>query len=138
MKHSALKAIAGILTTGGGTLFVGVDDDGNIVGIDSDLLLLDEREQDVDTLINNIKTDISTRFYEGDSVNDYVEIRPVPVQERMILKINITSRRRMSYLREPGQEYCPYRRQENRTTKVSYTAFEEFLAWRREQNLTRK
>lgn len=135
VKHSALKAIAGFLTTGGGTLYIGVADNGEIVGLDPDLSLLDERHRTIDGLINIIKTDISDKFYEGNSVNDYVEIYSIDVDGKTILVVVVSSRHTMSFLRQSGPEYYPYRRQENRTTKIEYCNFEEFLEWRKQKIL---
>ena len=40
VRHSALKALAGLLTTGGGRLFIGVDDAGGVLGLGPDLEIL--------------------------------------------------------------------------------------------------
>ena len=64
VRYSALKAIAGLLTTGGGTLFIGVSDVGEVLGLQPDLELLGKNHQSVDSLINSIKNDIFAQIFE--------------------------------------------------------------------------
>ena len=136
VKHSALKSIAGFLTTGGGTLFIGVDDSGEVLGLDFDLGILDRERQNVDQLINNIRTDIATKFRDGDTVNDYVTISAVGVENAQILQLDVASRSPLSFLAPPGGDHQLFRRQGNRTTVVKVYEFQEFLARRDESILS--
>ena len=135
VKHSALKSIAGFLTTGGGTLFIGVDDAGVVLGLQPDLRILSHRRRNVDQLINNIRTDIADRFLDGDTVNDYVTITTVDIGDAQILQLAVASRRRLSFLASPGRDHQLFRRQGNRTTTVKLYELEEFQAWRNEHIL---
>ena len=135
VKHSALKAIAGFLTTGGGTLFIGVRDDGQVLGIEPDLQILQQGQQNVDHLINNIKTDISARFYNGNSVNDYVSIAVAMIRDDQILRVDVASRRRLSCLKSDKSKHQVFRRQDNRTVVVEVFELEEFIEWREEHIL---
>ena len=130
VKHAALKTLAGLLTTGGGTLFIGVSDAGEILGLQSDLEILQESRRNVDQLINNIKTDIAHRFRDGNTVNGYVRIEAIAVGGEHVLRLQVTSRRTLSFLTtdEPGHRL--YRRQDNRTVPVEIYELEEFQAWR--------
>lgn len=134
VKHSSLKSIAGFLTTGGGTLFIGVGDSGEILGLDADLEILDPKRQNIDQLINNIRTDIVDKFRDGDTVNDYVTAAAVEVGNTQILQLDITSRRTLSFLAPPKGDYQLFRRQGNRTTVVKVYEFEEFQT-RRNENI---
>ena len=40
------KTIAAFMNSEGGTLFIGVDDDGNVIGLENDYLLLKKRNSD--------------------------------------------------------------------------------------------
>ncbi|WP_405243689.1 RNA-binding domain-containing protein [Lentisalinibacter salinarum] len=135
VKQSALKAVAGFLTTGGGVLYIGVSDGGEVVGLAPDLSLYQPDQRTVDSLINSIKTDISERFHEGRSVNDYVQIRPIALPEGTILRVEVSARRKLSFLADGESSARPYRRQENRTVAVEFVDFEEFVEWRRENGL---
>lgn len=130
VKQSALKSVAGFLTTGGGTLFIGVDDEGKILGLQADLQILSPKRRNVDQLINNIKTDISERFQEGNSINDYVKINAMRIKGKQILKLEIASRRKLSYIKNSDADYQLFRRQDNRTTEVKIYELEEFQEWR--------
>ena len=136
VKHSALKSIAGFLTTGGGTLFIGVNDAGQVRGLRPDLGLLSEHKRNADQLINNIRTDIVHRFRDGRTVNDYVSIEPVDVEETQILQLEVASRRRLSFLAYSKHGYQLFRRQGNRTAVVEIYELEEFQAWRNEYTLS--
>lgn len=138
VKHAALKSLAGLLTTGGGTLFIGVSDDGKILGLQPDLEILGESRRNVDQLINNIKTDIAQRFRDGNTVNDYVRVDAVAAGSEHVLRLKVASRRTLSFLASDGQDHRLYRRQDNRTTPVEIYELEEFQAWRRDHVLTRQ
>ena len=132
VKHSALKSVAGFLTTGGGTLFVGVSDAGEILGLQPDLDILVEGRRHVDQLINNIKTDVAQRFRDGNTVNDYVSIEVVDIEDAQILLLEVTSRRKLSFLSSAEGFFQLFRRQNNRTIRVEIYELEEFLVWRNE------
>lgn len=135
VKHSALKSIAGFLTTGGGTLFIGVSDAGEILGLQPDLDILAESGRHVDHLINNIKTDVAQRFRDGNTVNDYVSVGIVNVEGTKILQLEIASRRKLSFLTSAEGNPQLFRRQDNRTITVQIYELEDFLAWRNEHVL---
>ena len=134
VKHSALKAVAGFLTTGGGTLYIGVSDEGEVLGLRPDLGLLQEDRRNIDHLTNNIRTDIADRFRDGNTVNDYVSIEAVDIAEAQILQLKVTSRHKLSFLAKSRPDYQLFRRQGNRTTKVKIHEFEEFQATRNKYN----
>ena len=132
VKHSALKSIAGFLTTGGGTLYIGVRDAGEVLGLRPDLELLQGRRRNVDQLINNIKTDVADSFRDGNTVNDYVSIEAVDVGDAQVLQLEVASRRKLSFLASGERNHQLFRRQGNRTNVVEIYELEEFQAWRNE------
>ena len=135
VKHAALKSIAGFLTTGGGTLFIGVSDSGEVLGLRPDLDILGGDRRNVDQLVNNIRTDVAQRFRDGDTVNDYLTIAAMDVCDAQILQLDVASRRKLSYLASPDDHHL-FRRQGNRTTAVKVYEVEEFQAWREENALS--
>ena len=59
LRKSSLKTIAGFMNTEGGTLLIGVEDDGNILGLDNDLGLVGgSRDKFEQTLVNLITDEI--------------------------------------------------------------------------------
>ncbi|MDE0522589.1 MAG: ATP-binding protein [Boseongicola sp.] len=135
VKHSALKSIAGFLTTGGGTLFIGVNDSGEALGLQPDLSILQDNRRHVDQLINNIKTDVTQRFRDGNTVNDYIRIEAVEIDDVTILRLDVTSRRKLTFLAPAKGDAQLFRRQDNRTISVQIYELEEFLEWRSEHIL---
>ena len=136
IKHSALKSVAGFLATGGGTLYIGISDARKVLGLGSDLELLQGRRRSIDQLINNIKTDIADKFRDGNTVNDYVRIVAVDYEDVQILELEVASRSALSFLESSEGEYQLFRRQDNRTTTVEIYALEEFQTWRRKHILS--
>jgi hypothetical protein len=89
MELVVARAVAGLLNGNGGTLLVGVDDDGNVLGLDRDYRLLPERNRDKYQLWlsdflgvvlgKNVLAHISIRFEEtetGDVCR--IDVRPSP------------------------------------------------------------
>lgn len=54
IEDAVVKAVAGFLNTDGGTLFIGVDDDGQAIGLEHDLPLV--KPQNADGLLNWLTT----------------------------------------------------------------------------------
>jgi hypothetical protein len=55
LRKSSLETIAAFMNTEGGTLLIGVEDDGNIVGLEKDLTLVgDSRDKFEQALVNII------------------------------------------------------------------------------------
>ena len=91
LRHSVLKTIAAFLNTEGGTLIIGVEDDGNIYGLERDLALVQHSRDRFEQLLANLISDafgpqynhlIQGRFEEVDGKLVYVievEKAPEPV-----------------------------------------------------------
>ena len=91
LRHSVLKTIAAFLNTEGGTLIIGVEDDGSIYGLERDLALVQNSPDRFEQLLANLISDalgpqynhlIRGRFEEVDGKLVYVlevEKAPEPV-----------------------------------------------------------
>ncbi len=130
--HSTLKSIGAFLNTGGGILYLGVDDEGNCVGIEPDFPYvgssgaggLDEWE----LFLRDI---IKSRFKDGEIINDYVRCQSFCLDGATVARIQISPRSHLSFLH--GKNGCQlYRRQGNRTEQVSIEQVEEFLRLRQQ------
>jgi hypothetical protein len=79
LRRSCLKTIAGFMNTDGGTLLIGVEDGGNIVGIDKDLSLLGgSRDKFEQALVNLISEEIGPAF------SHYYRIRFESVDDKLV------------------------------------------------------
>jgi hypothetical protein len=56
LRRSALKSVAGFMNSEGGTLILGVEDDGHIFGIDKDIALVGSRDKFEQTLVISSST----------------------------------------------------------------------------------
>jgi hypothetical protein len=80
IEKSILKTLVAYLNSEGGTLLVGVEDDGNILGIESDKFVNEDKY--MLHLNNMIKQHIGLEFAK------YIHYRLVPVQDTKVLQID--------------------------------------------------
>ena len=79
LRKSCLKTIAAFMNSEGGTLLIGVEDDGNILGLDNDLSLLGgSRDTFQQTLVNTISDEI------GPALSHYYRIRFESVDGKLV------------------------------------------------------
>lgn len=126
--HSCLKTIAAFLTSGGGVLYVGVDDTGALLGIESDFKCMTENveRQNSDGWELALRDFVKTRFKDGDSINDYLDCQIIRLDEVLVARIEVASRKSLSFLK--GKDgFMLFRRQGNRTDQVQIDQVEEFI-----------
>lgn len=127
--HSALKSVAAFLTSNGGTLYVGVDDNCNILGIEYDFRLLGEGRRNEDGWELQLRNLLTGGFKDGDNVNDYVDVRFIKIENKCVSRVRVGPRKKLSFLKYKNS-YHLFRRQGNRTEEVTIEQVEEFLAMR--------
>lgn len=131
--QSALKTVAALMNTNGGSLYLGVRDDGYPIGIEADYIFLKLEKRNPDGFELALRDLIKDRFYRGNSVNDSVHAKFVALDDRTctIARIEVVPRPQLAFLRgSREQNYHLYRRQGNRTTEVHIEEFEDFLSKR--------
>lgn len=130
--HSCLKTIAAFLTSNGGILYIGVNDGGKAVGIEYDFPYTSSNpdKSKCDAWELALRAYIRDRFREGENVNDYVDCDIVEFEAKMVARIRVSPRKKISFLREKDG-FALYRRQGNQTIRVTIDQFEEFLIFRR-------
>lgn len=135
--HSALRSVAALMNTDGGLLYLGVGDDGEAVGIESDYLFLKPGKRGTDNWELLLRDCIKDRFYRGNSVNDFVDVKFVPTDKGncTIVRVEVAPRPELSFLKSTTEKgYRLYRRQGNRTTEVPIEEFEDFLGSRKQSD----
>ena len=133
IKFSSLKTIAAFLTTKGGSLYIGRNDNGDYLNLSYDLNLLDPKKSSLDGLINIIRSDIADRFYEGNNINDFVEIDVIRIRGAQCIKVGVSPRKPLSFICDfRSNQYQLFRRQGNRTTRVEIQQVPQFIDYRRE------
>lgn len=126
--HSCLKTVAAFLTSGGGVLYVGVDDGGTILGIDFDFRCMTDKpeRQNSDGWELTLRDLVRGRFKEGESINDYLDCQILSLDDKPVARLEIASRKRLSFLK--GKDgFVLFRRQGNRTEQVQIDQVEEFI-----------
>lgn len=84
LRKSCLKTIAAFMNTDGGTLLIGVEDDGNIFGLDNDLALLGgSRDKFEQTLVNIISDEM------GPALSHYYRIRFETVEDKLVCVVEV-------------------------------------------------
>ncbi len=100
LEYVVAKTISAFLNTDGGTLIIGVDDDGNILGLDKDLKTL--AKQDIDGLELHIRQII--KKYLGEYFEKYIKITFPKVDEKEICVIKILKSGKPVFIKHEGNE----------------------------------
>jgi hypothetical protein len=84
LRRSALKSIAAFMNSEGGTLIVGVEDDGHVFGLDKDIALVGgSRDKFEQTLVNLIVDEI------GPGLSHYYRIRLEELAETLVCVVEV-------------------------------------------------
>lgn len=129
--HSFIKTIAAFFNTGGGVLYLGVEDNGDFIGLEPDCFILGCKTFDADKWQLAFRDFIATRFKEGNSVNDYLDIVFINVGDLIVARVRVPKRKKLSFVidKEKNRTLL-FRRQGNKTNNVEIDEVEEFLAFR--------
>ena len=134
VQLSALKTIAAYLNSDGGTLLVGVADDGDPCGIALDHILPVASNEDHWQLC--VRSCIEGQFKDGKTVNPYVTIDFETVQNNRVAIVRVLPKPATVFLKSTNDSYSLYVRNGNRTDKLDITQAEDFfkLKWERNRN----
>jgi len=124
-----LKTIAAFLNSDGGILYVGANNDGDCVGIEQDFLFFKQGHGDKDAWELHLRNLVSTRFKEGNNVNNYIGMEFATVEGKTLARICVQKRNKLSFLKKE-QNYVLFCRQGNRTIEVKIDEIEELLVFR--------
>ncbi len=84
LRKSSLKTIAGFMNTEGGTLLIGVEDDGGVIGLENDLSMLGgSRDKFEQTLVNTISDEI------GSALSHFYRVRFDHVGEKLVCVVEV-------------------------------------------------
>jgi len=126
--HSCLKTVAAFLTSGGGVLYVGADDCGVILGLEFDFRCMTDKpeRQNSDGWELTLRDYVKSRFKEGESINDYLNCQIMCLDDKLVARVEVASRKKLSFLK--GKDgFVLFRRQGNRTEEVKIDQVEEFI-----------
>ena len=101
LRHSVLKTIAAFLNTEGGTLIIGVEDNGDIYGLEEDLKLVGGSLDRFQQLLSSLIVD-----YLGAAVSPFIQIRFEDIKGKTICVIDVDKAPEPVYLKgERGKEF---------------------------------
>jgi predicted HTH transcriptional regulator len=125
LRRECLKTIAAFMNTDGGTLLIGVQDDGAIVGLSQDLnLLRGSRDQFEQLLVNIVAEAI------GAALGHYYRIRFEPVDDKLVCVVEVDPVRDSGVFvkTEKGKEF--FVRQGNTTRSLDPSDTHDYLRTR--------
>ena len=121
IEFSVLKTIVAYLNTNGGTLMVGVSDNGEILGLEKDAFPSNDK---LKLHLNNIiKEHIGTQFMP------FIQYELFPVDDKHVLKIECLPSTKRVFLKENSQEEF-YVRNGPSTTRLTGNALIEYISHR--------
>lgn len=93
LRDPSLKTLVAFMNSDGGTLLIGVDDSGGIFGIEEDIRISKNSEDQFLQLVNNL---IADRI--GPQVFPLITVQIDPIGEKKICRINVSKSAEPSYL----------------------------------------
>lgn len=132
LRFGVLKTIAGFLNSQGGVLWIGVQDDGNIIGIENELARIEELSP-LEVFENKIRQAIQNQIEPLPL--DSVSVEFVHKDGKQLCKISVKPRIGVSYLHEPkngGSHELVCVRDGARTISLTGKARDQFIISRSE------
>lgn len=117
MTYACLKTIAAFLNTHGGTLLIGVADDGRVVGIEQDGFANDDR------FLQHFSNKILSSF--GEVAASHIESRIHKLDDLTVCEVACTESKVPVYLRSKGEEEF-YVRTGPRSDRLPHSKFLEY------------
>ena len=98
LRKVVAKSICGFLNTEGGTLLIGVSDDGAVLGIQDDINSLSRKDRD--GFLQELGQAISTHI--GEAITPYVDISFDPVNGQEICRVTVDPSPSAVFLKDGG------------------------------------
>lgn len=129
VAKSCLKTVASYLNTRGGTLLVGIRDNGQWFGLENDMKLADPRKQDFDGWELEFRKLIDKNFISK-SINSYVLIEKLEYEGKVAARVEVAERSNITFTRFGGKEEI-YIRSGNRSVPIDFLEVEQYFSMNR-------
>ncbi len=124
INEGVVKTVAAFLNTAGGTLGIGITDDGDIVGIQHDL---DFKHQDLDGYQNWLTT-LLVKNIGGGVVGAHVSIRVESFGSELVCLVDVTPAPAPVYAKTTKGEHCFYVRIANTTRLLEGPEIQSYIS----------
>lgn len=134
--HEVVKTICAFLNSDGGVLLIGVDDDGNVKGIEEEFSYM-KKSKDLDGWQLYFGDQVSSLIYDYGRLSAYIYSAPVLISGKTVFTIVVDASPSKIAVCAPskkGDEDCVYKRDGNRSTQIRYRDFESFVNARQHTN----
>ena len=101
MEHVVVKTISGFLNTKGGTLFIGIDDEGNVLGIESDYLTFGKKQNRDGFLLH---FDQVFNKYLGKEFNQYVSSKIESINGKDVCIVEVSESAVPAFVQNNGKQ----------------------------------
>lgn len=128
LTQVVMKTIAAFCNSGGGTLFVGVEDDSTLFGMKEDFFLASEKRADFDGWDQFLRGQIESRFHDGRVVANYVKAAPFENGGRTFVRIKIGDRTGLTFLKKAGGGAELFVRSGTRSVPIEFHEIEKHFS----------
>lgn len=124
---ATLKTVAAFANSGGGTLFLGVEDNGNFCGLEEDFAAVSYRAN-YDGWDLYLRSVIRSRFSDGAALNAYVKTQLYHIDGRSFVRAGVAPRRRLTFLKQQDGSWGLFVRAGTQTNSIPYCEIEQHFS----------
>ena len=125
--RSSLKTVAAFANSGGGTLYIGVEDRGGLCGLDVDFAAANPKKPDYDGWDLHFRNLIGSRFSDGPALSAYVHTQLFEHDDRKFVRVRIAPKRRLTFLKS-GDIWELFVRAGTQTNAIPYCDIEQHFS----------
>ncbi|QKC97169.1 AlbA family DNA-binding domain-containing protein [Mesorhizobium sp. NZP2298] len=132
VTRTMMKSIAAFCNTGGGTLFVGIEDDTSVCGLVEDFVLANPNRGDFDGWDQYLRGQLESRFYDGKAVANYVRVVPLETGGKTFVRIQVADRANLTFLKKAGGGAELFVRSGTRSIPIEFQELEKLYSIKRQ------
>lgn len=132
VTRTLMKSIAAFCNSGGGTLFVGIEDDTNVCGLVEDFLLANPSRGDFDGWDQCLRGQLESRFHDGKAVANYARVVPLETEGKTFVRIQVAHRANLTFLKKAGGGAELFVRSGTRSIPIEFQDLEKHYSIKRQ------
>jgi hypothetical protein len=126
--HSSMKNICAFLNESGGSLIIGLDDDGNVFGLENEFEITCPNDQTIDGWLKQFRDAVMSFFHEPKEVLHHLNIEVGKVNESFVVRVRVTGRKKMSVCKcKKKSEWSVYTKNGTSVDLVEVTEMEGYI-----------